>query len=130
MESTIDFRTKSILAKIYASQFVEDMNPMDYLVQRLSTDEALLESDLAVLRKRNLIMISDHSPHLTREGRMSVVAVFTGGAFDILHPGHIETLEQARALGDVLIVSVARDATYERNKNRKPHHNELLRQKL
>jgi len=35
--------------------------------------------------------------------------VFTNGCFDLLHPGHIETLEQARSLGDTLIVGVNSD---------------------
>jgi D-glycero-beta-D-manno-heptose 1-phosphate adenylyltransferase len=37
--------------------------------------------------------------------------VFTNGCFDLLHPGHVETLEAARALGDVLIVGVNSDAS-------------------
>lgn len=32
------------------------------------------------------------------------------GAFDLLHPGHVRLLEQARALGDVLVVGVETDA--------------------
>jgi D-glycero-beta-D-manno-heptose 1-phosphate adenylyltransferase len=36
--------------------------------------------------------------------------VFTNGCFDLLHPGHIRTLEEARALGDVLVVGVNTDA--------------------
>ena len=35
--------------------------------------------------------------------------VFTNGVFDILHPGHIRYLKQARSLGDVLIVGVNSD---------------------
>jgi D-glycero-beta-D-manno-heptose 1-phosphate adenylyltransferase len=35
--------------------------------------------------------------------------VFTNGCFDLLHPGHIQTLEAARALGDVLIVGINTD---------------------
>jgi rfaE bifunctional protein nucleotidyltransferase chain/domain len=37
--------------------------------------------------------------------------VFTNGCFDLLHPGHIRSLEQARALGDVLIVGLNSDAS-------------------
>ena len=35
--------------------------------------------------------------------------VFTNGCFDILHPGHIDYLEKARALGDMLFVAVNDD---------------------
>jgi len=37
--------------------------------------------------------------------------VFTNGVFDILHRGHVVYLEQARALGDHLIVGVNSDAS-------------------
>lgn len=42
--------------------------------------------------------------------------VMTNGCFDILHPGHIEYLEQARALGDKLIVAVNDDDSVRRLK--------------
>jgi D-beta-D-heptose 7-phosphate kinase/D-beta-D-heptose 1-phosphate adenosyltransferase len=37
--------------------------------------------------------------------------VFTNGVFDILHVGHVRYLEQARALGDLLVVAVNSDAS-------------------
>ncbi len=37
--------------------------------------------------------------------------VFTNGCFDLLHPGHIRLLEQARALGDVLVVGLNSDGS-------------------
>ena len=42
--------------------------------------------------------------------------VFTNGCFDILHPGHIEILRQARALGDALIVAINSDSSVRRLK--------------
>ncbi|RRJ82344.1 bifunctional D-glycero-beta-D-manno-heptose-7-phosphate kinase/D-glycero-beta-D-manno-heptose 1-phosphate adenylyltransferase HldE [Aestuariirhabdus litorea] len=42
--------------------------------------------------------------------------VFTNGCFDILHAGHVGYLEQARALGDRLIVAVNSDASVKRLK--------------
>lgn len=42
--------------------------------------------------------------------------VFTNGCFDILHSGHVSYLNQARALGDVLIVGVNNDASIRRLK--------------
>jgi len=43
-----------------------------------------------------------------RNGRR---VVFTNGCFDLLHPGHIGSLEQARSLGDVLIAGLNSDAS-------------------
>ncbi len=37
--------------------------------------------------------------------------VFTNGCFDLLHVGHVRYLEQARALGDLLLVAVNSDAS-------------------
>ena len=37
--------------------------------------------------------------------------VFTNGCYDLLHPGHIRLLEQARSLGDILILALNSDAS-------------------
>ena len=42
--------------------------------------------------------------------------VFTNGVFDILHVGHIRYLQQARALGDALLVGINSDASVRRLK--------------
>ena len=42
--------------------------------------------------------------------------VFTSGVFDLLHPGHVRYLQDARALGDVLIVGLNADESVSRNK--------------
>jgi D-beta-D-heptose 7-phosphate kinase/D-beta-D-heptose 1-phosphate adenosyltransferase len=46
-----------------------------------------------------------------REKRNGRRVVFTNGCFDLLHPGHIRSLELARALGDVLIVGLNSDSS-------------------
>jgi len=45
--------------------------------------------------------------------------VFTNGCFDLLHPGHLHTLTQARALGDVLVVGINSDSSVKRLKGEK-----------
>lgn len=42
--------------------------------------------------------------------------VFTNGCFDLLHPGHVHTLTQAKALGEVLVVAINSDASVKRLK--------------
>ena len=46
-----------------------------------------------------------------REKRNGKRVVFTNGCFDLLHPGHIQSFQRARALGDILIVGVNGDAS-------------------
>lgn len=46
-----------------------------------------------------------------REKRNGRRVVFTNGCFDLLHPGHIRSLESARKLGDALIVGLNSDAS-------------------
>jgi rfaE bifunctional protein nucleotidyltransferase chain/domain len=48
-----------------------------------------------------------------REGK---TVVFTNGCYDLLHPGHIRLLEQARSLGDALILALNTDASVQRMK--------------
>ncbi|MGE3957874.1 MAG: D-glycero-beta-D-manno-heptose 1-phosphate adenylyltransferase [Vicinamibacterales bacterium] len=42
--------------------------------------------------------------------------VFTNGVFDLLHPGHVRYLQQARALGDLLVVAINTDRSVRTNK--------------
>lgn len=51
-----------------------------------------------------------------REQRNGRRIVFTNGCFDLLHPGHIGILEQARELGDALIVGLNSDASVKQLK--------------
>jgi rfaE bifunctional protein nucleotidyltransferase chain/domain len=46
-----------------------------------------------------------------REKRNGRRVVFTNGCFDLLHPGHIQSLEHARGLGDALVVGLNGDAS-------------------
>lgn len=46
---------------------------------------------------------------VARERQRERTVVFTNGVFDILHPGHIRYLRDARALGDLLIVGLNSD---------------------
>src|SRR6266403_559102 len=51
-----------------------------------------------------------------RERRDGRRVVFTNGCFDLLHPGHVRCLAEARALGDLLIVAVNSDGSVRGNK--------------
>jgi len=49
-----------------------------------------------------------------REAGLTVV--FTNGCYDILHPGHIRTLENCRNLGDILVLALNSDSSTARMK--------------
>jgi len=57
--------------------------------------------------------------------------VFTNGCFDILHLGHVDYLEKARALGDKLVVGVNTDTSVNRLKGpSRPLQDELSRARI
>lgn len=50
-----------------------------------------------------------------------MIVVMTNGCFDLLHAGHVDMLQRARALGDMLIVAVNSDESVARLKgSRRP----------
>jgi rfaE bifunctional protein nucleotidyltransferase chain/domain len=63
------------------------------------------------------IISQDELIQLTaREKSTGRRVVFTNGCFDLIHPGHVRCLSDARALGDVLIVAVNSDRSVRGNK--------------
>ena len=57
--------------------------------------------------------VSSYAESLRRSGKR---VVFTNGVYDLLHPGHVRYLQEARSLGDSLIVGVNADSSVRRNK--------------
>jgi len=65
---------------------------------------------------------------LKREGRK---VAFTNGCFDLLHIGHLELLEHARKLGDILIVGLNSDDSVRRLKGpQRPINTQLDRARI
>jgi len=52
------------------------------------------------------------------------------GTFDFLHIGHIHAMQEARRLGNELIIVVGRDAAVQKLKKRKPIHTEQERKAM
>ncbi|MDA4122027.1 MAG: adenylyltransferase/cytidyltransferase family protein [Thaumarchaeota archaeon] len=57
---------------------------------------------------------------LTPSGRSKLKVVMVGGAFEIIHPGHLHTMTEAKKLGNVLVAVVATDKSVLKNKGRDP----------
>ena len=56
--------------------------------------------------------------------------VFTNGCFDLLHLGHVDYLEQARHLGDALVVGLNTDRSVGRLKPGRPLQDEMARARI
>ena len=118
---------KFILSAIYSSSFTGN-DPIDVVKGKTHLTDQYINDRIENLIKNGLI--ETDKKNLTEVGRTSLRVVLAGGVFDIIHPGHIHTLNSAKALGDVLVVVVATDTTAQKIKKRKPLHGQNQRRDL
>lgn len=72
--------------------------------------------DYVIEEDKTVLSLSRLAAKVRQYRRQNQKIVFTNGCFDILHRGHIAYLNQAKALGDVLIVGVNADDSVRRLK--------------
>ena len=65
--------------------------------------------------KQNLLSQEEMQKKIKELQESGKKVVFTNGVFDILHVGHLTYLEEARDLGDVLVVGVNSDSSVKTN---------------
>jgi len=118
---------KIILSTIYVCQ-IERKKAFDLIKEKTILSDIEINSKIDELIKKNLV--NNDRNTLTEIGRSSLRVVLAGGVFDIIHPGHIHTLNAAKKLGDVLVVVVATDNTAVKMKKRRPLHTQEQRQEL
>ncbi|WP_268541624.1 FAD synthase [Candidatus Nitrosotenuis cloacae] len=123
----MDIIDKKILGTTYVCQLTKE-NPIHAYAKKTGLSEEYVAQRVDSLVKHDLI--TQDRMGITEFGRSALRVVLAGGVFDIIHPGHIHTLNAAKALGDVLVVVVATDNTAIKMKKRKPLHSETLRQEL
>lgn len=63
-----------------------------------------------------LLTVADAIGWVADQRARGATVVFTNGVFDLLHPGHVRYLSEARRLGDVLIVGLNGDRSVQANK--------------
>ena len=123
----MDPLNKAILSAMYVAS-LSDGNVIEIVKKKHLMSDDIINAKINDLVKNGLAKQDRKS--LTELGRTSLKVVLAGGVFDIIHPGHIHTLNSAKALGDVLIVVVATDKTAQKMKKRMPLHNQKLRREL
>ena len=118
---------KLILSSIYVAS-KSDKTPVEIIKEKGGIIDEVIDAEIDKCISNQLV--EDNGKALTELGRSSIKVVLAGGVFDIIHPGHIHTLDAAKALGDVLIVVIATDKTAEKMKKRLPLHNQDQRKML
>lgn len=107
---------KNQIKKLYCMQLQNNGIPEE-LLQNMASEE------------KNMLNEKQKKYFLKDEYRKQIKVVLSGGVFDILHMGHVHTLEQAKKYGDVLVVVVAKDKHIE-NKKRKVIHSQEYRKRM
>ncbi len=123
----MEISEKAILSAMYVCQ-INGKSAFEIIKKKSMLSSDVINSKIGKLIKNQLV--NEDRNTLTEIGRNSLHVVLAGGVFDIIHPGHIYTLNAAKALGDVLVVVVATDNTSEKMKKRRPLHTQKQRHEL
>jgi len=115
---------KHMLAAIFSLGIKGEKADAKGLAKRLGLKTSEARREVALLEKLGMVETEGGWARLTPRGRKSIKVVFIGGGFELIHYGHVYTISKARALGDALVVSVARDSTIRKRKKREPMINE------
>jgi glycerol-3-phosphate cytidylyltransferase/FAD synthetase len=107
---------------------ISNKTPLEIIKEKVRITEDVL--DLTIDKCIANHLVKEDRKTLTDLGRTSLKVVLAGGVFDIIHPGHIHTLNAAKDLGDVLVVAIATDKTTEKMKKRLPLHSQEQRKML
>jgi FAD synthetase len=111
---------KRILGAIFTDRLKGQSSTPEEIARWTGTGKVETTRALDELREEGLVERTERGFELTETGRRAIKVVFIGGGFEVLHKGHFYTIGKARALGDVLVVSLARDSTIRKRKNREP----------
>ena len=127
MGKILEQSEKMILSSIFVCQ-TGGGSALDHIKEKSMFSTDAINSKIDELIKNQLI--NEDRKTLTVKGRNSLQIVLAGGVFDIIHPGHIYTLNAAKALGDILVVVVATNSTAVKMKKRDPLHTQEQRKEL
>ena len=113
----------SIISALFVSKIVNN-DPIEIVRKKKLLSKEIVEE--RVTKMIDLGLVEKDRKTITEFGRNSVKIVLAGGVFDIIHPGHIHTLNEAKDLGDILVVVIATDQTAQKMKKREPLHDQNL----
>ena len=134
-QKTLNKIDKKILGLLYIAQLTNQKSKTIFKKMCLVYDNdhyyKIIADSTHELEKNGMITQNGNDDKkITSLGIKSLKIVLAGGVFDIIHPGHVHTLHEAKKLGDVLVVVIATDKTALKMKKRNPLHNQNQRKLL
>ena len=112
--------TLDILRGVYVANLRDGRATVSELSRELGTTPSSVRAALKEASERKLLRVTKGSAELTPEGRRRLKVVMLGGAFEIIHPGHLGAISEAKRIGNTLVLVVATDESVEKNKGRPP----------
>ena len=100
------------------------------LARSLGLSVDLIRTFLSEAGAKGRVVKEDGRFSLTPAGRRLFRVGMIGGVFDILHLGHLRTLEESRRQGDLLVVVIARAETVRRLKGKTPLNDDQVRREM
>ncbi len=113
-------KEKDLLSAIFVADLKKGKASLSELSLMLEMPVGELAASLARLKDDGQLKSNGKAFELTSRGRQKLKVVFIGGTFEVIHAGHLYTMQEAKKRGDLLVVVVARDATIRRRKKREP----------
>ncbi len=115
--SGMDFKSAAELANTAAGIVVGKIGTQPINIDELAISPQISPSGASNMDMHRKIMSVESALFTIEAWRSSGdKIVFTNGCFDLLHPGHIHLIRQARILGNKLVVAINSDASVKRLK--------------
>jgi cytidyltransferase-like protein len=109
-----------LLRAVYSANLKEGRATLERISAAVGRSQEEVLAAAEEVSTAGVLQMTGPQAALTPRGRAKLRVVMIGGAFEIIHPGHLATVEQARKLGNTLVVVVATDKTVAKNKGRDP----------
>jgi FAD synthetase len=119
-----------LVREVYIENLRDGICSASSIGAHLEMAASAARSAIRELSRKKLVKTAGGRVELTPAGRRKLKVVMMGGAFEIIHPGHVEAVTEARRLGNTLVVVVATDESVEKNKGRPPVTPQALRVRL
>jgi len=122
LAANLDISEAVIFANLAAGIVVGKIGSATTSFEEIANYELSLHSPLS---EQKIVSLNQLMPILDEYKKNNKQIVFTNGCFDILHVGHVKYLENAKKLGDILIVGINSDDSVKRLKGKSRPINSL-----